>query len=225
MSRRNNQGRKPRSQQPRARRGIMPVTLMQAVGSVVRVPRSQQNLVVTMRYSGLRTITGVTSAHVSAMNGLYDPDVTGVGGQPVGFDQWMSLYSRYTVIHSSIVCQVSHTQAANPAMVTLIPDRSTTPPTDAMDARSNRLAVSSIMTGTNARSVVSLRRGIRVADFVGRDISSINYSGSSTANPASVTYWVCLVSAMDLTTSVTSYLNFTVEYQVLLSDPLVLDRS
>jgi hypothetical protein len=159
------------------------------------------------------------------MNGLYDPDITGVGSQPVGFDQWMALYSRYTVLASNITCDVSHTQASNPAVVTLVPDRTSTPPTDAMDARSNRLAVSTAITGTGAKSFCRLRRTMRVADFVGRDISSINYSGSSSANPASVTYWILVASAMDLTTSLTLYLNFTVEYVVLLSDPLVLDRS
>jgi len=31
------------------------------------------------------------------INSLYDPDGTGVGGQPTGFAQWMALFSRYRV--------------------------------------------------------------------------------------------------------------------------------
>lgn len=31
-------------------------------------------------------------------NSLFDPDFTGVGAQPLGFDQWSALYSTYRVI-------------------------------------------------------------------------------------------------------------------------------
>jgi len=36
------------------------------------------------------------------MNGMYDPDQTGTGHQPYGFDQYAALYSLYTVTHVSI---------------------------------------------------------------------------------------------------------------------------
>lgn len=39
---------------------------------------------------------GVSSRRFSA-NGLYDPDLTGVGHQPRGFDQMMTLFDRYVV--------------------------------------------------------------------------------------------------------------------------------
>lgn len=35
---------------------------------------------------------GATTSYVYSLNGPYDPDVTGVGGQPTGFDQYMNLY-------------------------------------------------------------------------------------------------------------------------------------
>jgi hypothetical protein len=35
---------------------------------------------------------------VFRVNGLYDPDQTGTGAQPVYFDQWMALYNRYRVL-------------------------------------------------------------------------------------------------------------------------------
>lgn len=52
-------------------------------------------------------ITSVAAAesvgtHVFSANGCYDPNITGVGHQPRGFDQVMALYDHYTVIGASI---------------------------------------------------------------------------------------------------------------------------
>jgi len=45
--------------------------------------------------SGTSGITG--NAQIYALNGLYDPDVTGTGHQPYGYDQLMTFYDIYTV--------------------------------------------------------------------------------------------------------------------------------
>jgi len=47
--------------------------------------------------------TGVQD-YVYSANGLYDPNITGTGHQPYGFDQIMPFYNHYTVIGS--VCKV-----------------------------------------------------------------------------------------------------------------------
>ncbi len=39
---------------------------------------------------------------VFTANGLFDPDITGTGHQPRGFDQFMALYDKYVVVSSSI---------------------------------------------------------------------------------------------------------------------------
>jgi hypothetical protein len=39
-------------------------------------------------------------------NGLYDPDITGTGHQPMGFDTMMTFYEQYTVVSSAITVAV-----------------------------------------------------------------------------------------------------------------------
>lgn len=48
---------------------------------------------------GLQTTTGglAIAPVVFSLNGLFDPDVSGAGHQPRGFDQWMALFKRFKV--------------------------------------------------------------------------------------------------------------------------------
>lgn len=39
----------------------------------------------------------VAGSHAFRLNSLFDPDLTGTGTQPVGFDQWAAFYNRYIV--------------------------------------------------------------------------------------------------------------------------------
>lgn len=45
---------------------------------------------------------GTVANHVFSANGCYDPDITGAGHQPRGFDQLMALYDHYVVKNSKI---------------------------------------------------------------------------------------------------------------------------
>ena len=58
---------------------------------------------VTFRYASRIIINPAAAGngvHVFSANGMYDPDLTGVGHQPRGFDEVMPLYDHYTVIGS-----------------------------------------------------------------------------------------------------------------------------
>jgi len=46
--------------------------------------------------------TAVGQTQVFSGNGLYDPDVTGTGGQPYNYDEWAAAYSRYYCRGSTI---------------------------------------------------------------------------------------------------------------------------
>lgn len=57
-----------------------------------------------MKYSEAYTLNvGNSYTQVMNLNSLYDPNSTGVGHQPYGFDQLATLYNRYRVIATSYV--------------------------------------------------------------------------------------------------------------------------
>jgi len=45
-------------------------------------------------------------ANIFAANGLFDPDITGSGHQPMGFDQLMTFFQHYTVLNARIKAQI-----------------------------------------------------------------------------------------------------------------------
>lgn len=49
--------------------------------------------------------SGNLADNVYRGNSLFDPDLTGTGGQPLGFDQWAAFYASYTVLASE--CKVT----------------------------------------------------------------------------------------------------------------------
>ena len=78
---------------------------------------------VTLRYCDELSLTGgvVTSHHVFRANSLFDPDYTGVGHQPRGFDQWKLIYNRYNVRRArmTVTYVADGTAALTPGAVTL----------------------------------------------------------------------------------------------------------
>jgi len=62
-----------------------------------------------LRYATEISITssgvGTAVRHVFNLNSLYDPDRTGAGVQPMGFDQWCQLYHYFTVVGGSMKCR------------------------------------------------------------------------------------------------------------------------
>jgi hypothetical protein len=45
---------------------------------------------------------GFCASRFFIANGLFDPDISGSGHQPMGFDQMMLLYTTYTVVRATI---------------------------------------------------------------------------------------------------------------------------
>lgn len=72
-----------------------------------------------MRHRYCETITisptgGAGGLYIFSANGMYDPNITGTGHQPLYFDQMTPMYNHYAVISSKInVTLVSHTNVAS----------------------------------------------------------------------------------------------------------------
>lgn len=62
------------------------------------------------------TVSGSIGTYTFIANGMYDPNLTGTGHQPMGFDQLMAQYNHYTVLGAKIVMVPNFTSSGSDAM-------------------------------------------------------------------------------------------------------------
>ncbi len=148
----------------------------------------------------LVTAAATTLGHVFTMNGLFDPDVTGAGAQPLGFDQWMAFYAKYRVISSSITVRANNLRTVEPVMLNLVPSRDSALLTDVSEIAEQPYSTKKIMSPrAGGNDTVRLNNHLSIAKFAG--IRSVNYdtqySGNSSTNPDRPFFWQVYFTVVD----------------------------
>lgn len=198
-----------------------------AKSQMIAFPKKQpfpSQLVTTLRYSQEVTVsTGLTGQGWGTMccNGLYDPDVGGIGHQPMYFDQLMAVYNHYCVLKSNITTQYAYSpvSATSPFRYSLFIDDDATPSvgtgTDAMERTGSVTKwVNIAYDGTLASKLKKYwSSGFT---FPGDALSRDELQGNSTSNPAEVSNFIIFVdgAASYASTSITFlvHMEFTVVF-------------
>ncbi len=83
------------------------------------------------------------------LNSLYDPDQTGTGHQPMGFDSWATLYSRYMVESADVTVKLhSSAGSTTPVICGICPYTGSTPYSSSTITMGEQAAQKIIVTGT-----------------------------------------------------------------------------
>jgi len=184
---------------------------------------------------------GIGATYFFAANGLYDPNITGAGHQPMGFDQMMLMYNHYTVVSSKITIEANNAGAYGlfPAFgIYLSPD--TTNISDPARMMENGLMVYkrlSAIGGNGAtgavysRDLPALTLGCDVSSYFARDkkkrelVEDSQLSGTSAANPAELVYFG--VYCFDYTAVAVVNINFIANmiFDVIFWEPKKLTSS
>lgn len=76
-----------------------------------------QRYICKMKYAEVRTVTGPIGGGLAQynwnLNSVFDPNLTGIGHQPYGYDQLVDLYNRYRVYRVDYVISALNTDAAS----------------------------------------------------------------------------------------------------------------
>lgn len=153
------------------------------------------SLKTTLRYYDNVAINpgaGTAGSHVFIANGMYDPDFTGTGHQPRGFDQIMALYDHFVVIGSKITCYFYNTGTTNLTCGIILRDV-TTALTDSDDIMESRYVTSRPLghrlSGGGTTTIVSAQANVN--KFLGRPapLSDPELKGDIAANPQEQASW------------------------------------
>ncbi len=176
--------------------------------------------------------SGVPGGYVYSCNGMFDPNISGTGHQPLGFDQMMLMYEQYTVISSKITVDIlnSNMTALSRAAVYLSPDATIL--SDPNRAIENGLLKTLILfPNTTFLSCKQINLNCDVRRYFGRNrsarglLNDPELFGTAAANPVEQAYFV--VSAWDPfgTNTLTYFVNVTIEYMAYFWEPRKLTES
>lgn len=179
---------------------------------------------VRLRYCDQRTITstlGGLSKYLFAANGLYDPDITGAGHQPYGFDQWMTFYKYATVRKSRIVLETCSEQFPQIIGVTFALTDPTATISDSVGLTETNRGVAVLTNAYRLRAIeTNFDLKLAAPDHDPADVRS-----SAAANPTTTMIYCVYMQTADLTTTSRCFLFTSIEYEVELEQPLTVVTS
>lgn len=147
-------------------------------------------------YGIVRTSTaGSMAVYAFSANGLYDPNITGTGHQPIGFDQMMTMYEHYTVIRSHIKVNFFNS-SAEPSRVAVYLSPDNTPPsiTSVMENGLVRTRMISGDTGAGEHRQTSIELTCDVPKYFGKTYQAVlgdaNLQGDIASNPPEQVYFI-----------------------------------
>lgn len=172
--------------------------------------------------------SGAAASYVFSANGLYDPNVTGVGHQPIGFDQLMQMYDHYTVIASRIKVLCHNSSATSKVIWGIYVKDEATAELDPSVIIENGLGKHSYLLeeGGNPSSAKYMTLGHSVKKFFNKKpLQDPNLQGTVSANPAEQSYFH--IWAADLSNADPGALDLCVEieYVAILTEPQQLSLS
>lgn len=189
----------------------------QAVGRSVGFPKT---LKFHHRYVETFSLTASGTAGIYRMNanGMYDPNYTGTGHQPMYFDQLSAIYNHYTVIGSKITYRITPTAETNVALVyQLHLNDDVTSPDQYMDrigefsgTRKNLL----IAPKDNRTRTLTMKWSAKKT-FGGSVLGNDLLQGSSAANPTENSFYQLNIIPADVSTTVNFYIQAFIEYIVI----------
>lgn len=169
------------------------------------------------------------ASYVFAANGMFDPDITGAGHQPLGFDLQTPKFDHYTVVYSKISVQFKNAMAADKAFVAVYVKDTTSVDNDQILITENGECKKAILgKAGDDDDHITLTMGVSVRKFMGRPhiLSEDELRGTVAANPADLLSWhlfaVGTTPAADLGNV---YAQVLIEYTAVWTEPKKLGLS
>lgn len=181
----------------------------------------------TLRYYEQVTFTAVTTpqSYIYRANAPYDPNQTGTGAQPVGYDNMATFYDTLFCVGSRISINVIN-QSTPVLQLALNPTPTSTTLTNFNDAKIYPLGRSIDIDGITrgSKSYKTISSSVAVLDYYNEDYDR-DYSSNFTAVPGRQLYWSINMQTADQASAISCILQITVMYDVVFSSPKLVGLS
>jgi len=180
---------------------------------------------------GITTSIGSQGIYNFSANGIYDPNRTGTGHQPLGFDQMMLMYEQFCVIRSHI--KVTFLATDEPCRVAIMLSPDTNPAPSISAVMENGLMITTSLIGSSAESgthrMKTLQLACDIPKYFGKAYQSILadplQSGTVAADPGEQVYFQIVVWDPYGAQSTSVALDVTISYDVMYWEPKKLASS
>jgi hypothetical protein len=161
------------------------------------------------------TSVGYTQSYAFRGNGPFDPNATGTGSQPVGYDELSTFYNKYFVIGARIIITFINNSVV-PIQMALVAVNSTSTITSYDDAmlypgRKTKMFDGYTRGGNSYGTLTATQRSLSV---LGRSYDD-QFSADVTANPSSQWYFMILFQTADQATSLSGELQVQIYYDAM----------
>lgn len=148
-------------------------------------------------------------------NGLYDPDITGTGHQPYGFDQLMALYNHYEVLSSRIRIRCADANNTNAIiMLSRVDANGNFLLADAKLTMEQPDVVSKVWNPAEAHVVTIGQKWSQAKYFGKRKRGADTLCGTEGTNPAEQSYFIFGTASVDPLANAGN-MNFVVEIEYM----------
>jgi hypothetical protein len=186
-----------------------------------------------LKYVTFATLAGgvTPGVNVYSANGCYDPDITGIGHQPRGFDQLIALYDHYVVTKSRIKIEVLPSSSGAKCVTGVQLQSSSTSQSDYIDyaeqARCDFGLTPFFVTSGGVPEPKTHAMSFDAHEFMGipDPITSGKLQGSVSANPSDQAFFHIFAQNIDGSTSSTVVALVSIEYDVTFIEPVPVASS
>lgn len=197
--------------------------------SIIAFPKNNR---IRMRYVETKDLTSTSGSfaqYTFSCNDLHDPNTTGTGHQPLGYDQWTAFYKSYLVVGAKISIYPSYiTSGTQPIYAGIYLDDTVTASGDytkLIEQGNTKYTVINPSLVTKIRKLThhySPKKYWKIKDVIdNRDEYGANFG----ANPTKEAQWVVWIQSSDLTATSSVRVMVVIDYIVDMSVQIELPQS
>ncbi len=173
------------------------------------------------------TGAGLATGHLFSCNGMFDPNITGTGHQPRGFDQLMVLFDHYVVIGAKCVARfltvsddavLDNSLSQNVGIVMRDVNTIQVQPDDILEDRNvSWRAISNFRAG----NPVTVSRKFSPKRFLGisHPLSSAELKGTLNSNPSEQAYFQIFIAPVGILSAGSVTVTVDITYIAVLIEP------